>query len=111
MYWLTEDATLLCTHETGKVTGFSPSQSWVTVTNRRVLIDPDTIGRTIALCPNLPPLGKPCTKTLGVSTGYSGLIKIDGRSVCMSNLIGPVDAPSPPYSVKAPGQELVGTDT
>lgn len=111
MLWLTEDANLICSHQTGYITGFSPSQSWVTVSNRRVLIDPDTIGRSIAICPNLPPLGKPCTKTLGVSTGHSGLIKIDGRGVCMDNLIGPVDAPSPPYSVRTPGQTLVVTDT
>lgn len=111
MLWLTEDANLICAHQSGSVTGFSPSQSWVTVANRRVLINPDTIGRTIAACPNLPPLGKPCTTTLSVITGHSGLIKIDGMGVCMSNLVGTVDAPSPPYSVRTPGQQLVQTDT
>ena len=43
MLWLTEDANLICDHQTGSVTGFSPSQSWVTVSNRRVLIDRDTV--------------------------------------------------------------------
>ncbi len=110
MLWLTEDAVLLCSHQSGYVTGFSPSQSWVTVSNRRVLIAPDTVGRTIALCPNLPPLGKPCTKTMSVITGYSRLLKIDGKAVCMDNLTGTVDAPAPPYSVSVPGQQLVRTD-
>jgi hypothetical protein len=111
MLWLTEDANLICAHQTGAVTGFSPSQSYVTVSNRRVLIAPDTVGRTIAACNMVPPLGKPCTKTLSVITGYSGLIRINGQAVCMDNLTGTVDAPAPPYTVRLPGQQLVVTNT
>lgn len=109
MLWLTEDAILNCGHQSGTVTSYSPAQSWVTVANRRVLINPDTISRTIAGCPMVPPLGKPCTTTLSVITGLSGLIKIGGMGVCMDNLIGTVDAPAPPYSVSVPGQQLVRT--
>jgi hypothetical protein len=29
----------------------------------------------------------------------------------MDNLQGPVDAPAPPYTVRNPAQQLVGTDT
>jgi len=111
MLWLTEDAIVACADSTGIVQGFDPAQSWVTVSGRRVLIAPDPVGRTIAGCPNLPPLSKPCTTTLGVSTGYSGLIQIGGQPVCLSNLQGPVDAPAGPYGVTAPGQALVSADT
>lgn len=107
MLWLTEDAVIACADHTGIVNDLSPSQSWVTVSNRRVLIAPDPVGRTIAGCPNLPPISKPCTKTLGVATGYSSLLTIGGQPVCLSNLQGPVDAPAGPYSVTAPGQVLV----
>ena len=111
MLWLTEDANLICAHQSGAVTSFSPSQSYVTVSNRRVLIAPDTIGRSIASCPMVPPLGKPCTTTLSVITGYSALIKINSQPVCMDNLTGTVDAPAPPYTVRLPGQQLVVTNT
>ena len=112
MYWVTEDATMVCSHQPGNVTGFDPAQSWVTIGNRRVLIDPDPIGRSIRGCPNVPPVGvKQCLKTIGVSQGYSALIRIGGFSVCMDNLQGPVDAPAPPYTVRNPAQQLVGTDT
>lgn len=111
MFWVTEDATMVCAHQPGNVTAFDPSQSWVTIGQRRVLIEPDPVNRSIVGCPNIPPMGKQCLKTLGVFVGYSGLIKIGGFRVCMSNLEGPVDAPSPPYSVRSPAQELVGTNT
>jgi hypothetical protein len=111
MFWVTEDAKMVCSHESGIVTDFDPSQSWVTIGGRRVLIQPDPVNRSIAGCPNLPPVGKQCLKTIGVFQGYSALIRIGGFPVCMDNLKGPVDAPSPPYQVRNPAQELVGTDT
>jgi hypothetical protein len=110
MLWITEDVVIACWHETGTVKDYSPCQSWVTVADRRVLIGPDPIGRTITLCSNLPPLGKPCTTTIGVITGYSTLIKIDGMPLCIDSLTGPVDAPSPPYKVRTAGQTLVSSD-
>jgi len=110
MLFITEDVVIVCAHATGTVKSYNPSQSWVTVQGRRVLIAPDTVGRTITLCPLVPPQ-KPCTTTLAVITGYSALIRIGGRPVCMSNLTGAVDAPAPPYTVRTAGQTLVSTDT
>jgi hypothetical protein len=106
MLWLTEDAIISC-FDGGYVNNLQPSQSWVTVSGRRVLIAPDPVGRNIVKCPNLPPMSKPCTTTLGVAIGYSGLIQISGQPLCMDNLKGPVDAPSGPFSVTTPGQAFV----
>ena len=112
MYWCTEDAIMLCPHKPGFVQDYGSAQTWVTVGGRRVLIAPDTVGRDIKGCPNLPPIGpKQCLKTIGVTQGYSGLIKINGAQVCLDNLQGPCDAPFGPYSVSTPAQQLVGTDT
>lgn len=112
MYWCTEKAIMLCSHKPGKVKDYGATQTWVTIGGNRVLVAPDTVGRVIQNCPMLPPTyPKACNNTIGVSQGYSALIKIGGAQVCMDNLQGPVDAPAPPYTVSSPGQELVGTDT
>lgn len=111
MYWMTEDATVVCDHQSGNVTGFDPAQSWVTVETRRVLVRSDPVGRTIAGCPGVPPIQKQCTKTIRVTGGYSRFIRVDGRQVCMSNLVGLTDSPGMHFHCRAPAQELVGTDT
>lgn len=108
MRWMTEDATVVCDHQLGNVTGFSPAQSWVTVMKRRVLVEPDPVGRTIKGCPNLPPMGKPCTNTMAVAKGYSRLIRIDGHRVCLDAVTGLTNGVAPVmYTVRAPAQELV----
>ena len=108
MYWMTEDATVVCDHQLGNVTGFSPFQSWVTVAQRRVLVEPDPVGRTIKGCPNLPPMGKPCTNTLPVTAGYSSFLRIDGHRICLDAVTGLTNGVAPVmYTVRAPAQTLI----
>ena len=108
MYCMTEDATVVCDHQYGNVQGFDPAQGWVTVMRRRILVEPDPVGRTIAGCPNLPPMGKPCTNTMAVASGYSALIRIDGRRVCLDTVVGMTNGVAPVlYRVRNPAQELV----
>lgn len=106
---LTVDALVVCAHELGRV-GLVPSQSFVTVEGRPVLVRADPEGRPIAGCPNIGPTIKPCTATLAVQQGYSPLVTVDGRPVCLDSLAGLTDGTPPgtvKYKVNAPGQSLV----
>jgi hypothetical protein len=106
---LTVDALVVCAHELGKV-GLVPSQSWVTVEGRPVLVRPDPEARPITGCPNIGPTIKPCTTTLVVKVGYSSLVRIDGRPVCLDTVRGLTDGTPPgvvEYKVNTPGQRLV----
>jgi hypothetical protein len=108
MYCMTEDATVVCDHQLGNVTGFSPAQSWVTVMERRILVEPDPVGRSIVGCPNLPPMGKPCTNTMAVTAGYSSLLRIDGQRICLDTVVGMTNGVAPVlYRVRSPAQQLV----
>lgn len=109
MHWITEDAQVQCTHQLGKVTNL-PSQDLVTVQARRVLVQPDPVGRTIAGCPNIGVGIKPCTATLVVQRGYSEWIRIDGQAVCLDSVTGFTDGTPPgvvKYEVAAPGQTWI----
>ena len=109
MYLLTEDAVLVCAHELG-IVGIAAAQHLVTVENRRVLVEVDPEGRPIVGCPNIGPTIKPCTTTLRVQTGYSDLIRIDGRRACLDTVTGLTDGTPPGtvrYKVRSPGQTLV----
>ena len=53
MHWLTEDALVVCKHQLGKVAN-APSQNFVRIDARRVLVDSDPERRPIAV--RLPPL-------------------------------------------------------
>jgi hypothetical protein len=109
MRWLTEDAVLVCDHEQGLV-GIVASQGLVTVEDRRVLVETDPEQRPIAGCPNYGPAIKPCTSTLRVRTGYSDLLRIEGRRVCLDTVTGLTDGTPPGtvrYKVRRPGQALV----
>jgi hypothetical protein len=108
MKLLTEDATLVCNHVTGTV-DVPPSEDLVFVEGRRLLVEDDPEGRPIAGCPIQPPL-KPCTNTLGVQEGYSGLVRIAGWPVCLDTLTGRTDGTPPGevhYRVLQPGQDWV----
>jgi hypothetical protein len=107
---LTEDALLLCGH-LGRV-AIAPSQRWVTVEGRALLVATDPEGRPIALCPNVA-AGKPCTATRAVDRGYSGWVRVDGHPVCRLDLVGVTDGMPPTgasYSPTRPGQSLVAED-
>ena len=109
MNWLTEDAVLVCSHEMGIITN-TTTQNFVTINRRRVLIENNPENRTIVGCPNTGPSIKPCTKTLKVNRGYSSFIRINGRRVCLSTIIGLTDGTPPgiiTYQVRSSGQKLV----
>ena len=109
MHWLTEDAVLVCAHETG-IVGIKATQNLVTVSGRRVLVDADPVSRPIVGCANVGPTIKPCTSTLPVQEGYSDLLRIEVRRVCLDPVTGLTDGTPPgtvKYHVRSAGQALV----
>jgi hypothetical protein len=112
MRLVTEDAIVVCTHQLGSVER-RPSQGLVRVDGRRLLVDDDPVGRSIRLCPNYGVTVKPCNRTVAVTMGYSSLLRIDGKQVCLDTLRGLTDGTPPSvveYEVKDAGQTLVGSD-
>src|SRR6267143_3197567 len=93
---LTEDAVVVCKHERGKVS-IAPSQQLVTIEGRKVLVETDPEGRSISGCPLVFPF-KPCLGTLPVRAGYSELLRIEGRRICLDTLTGLTDG-TPPGTV------------
>jgi hypothetical protein len=109
MWWLTEDAKLVCDHRPG-VVSIEASQRLVTVRRRRILVEPNPEGRPISGCPNLGPAIKPCTNTLRVRTGYAEFLRINGQRVCLDTVTGLTDGTPPgtvDYIVVDAGQALV----
>jgi hypothetical protein len=111
---LTEDALLLCDH--GGTVHLAARQSWVTIDQRRVLVANDPESRSISGCPNQNTFLAlaPCTNTLPVTHGYSSFLRIDGHAVCLDTVTGLTNGTPPgtvKYTVKNPGQTLVGSDT
>lgn len=112
---LTEDAILVCNHETGQVK-IEATQDLVTVSRtkdavRRTLVERNPEGRPISGCPIVPPL-KPCLTTLAVREGYSDLLRIDGKRVCLDTVTGFTDGTPPGvvrYKVRRAGQEFVSS--
>jgi hypothetical protein len=106
---LTEDAVLCCAHELGLV-GVVPGQRLVRIEQRPVLVATDPEQRPIVGCPMYGPTVKPCTQTLKVQVGYSALLRIDGRRVCLDTVTGLTNGTPPgtvKYRVRSPGQSLV----
>ncbi|MGG6295129.1 hypothetical protein ACQ4M4_12115 [Leptolyngbya sp. AN02str] len=106
---LTEDAVMVCDHELGRVK-LEPTQTLVTINGRRVLVARNPEQRAIAGCPNVGPTIKPCTTTLAVKQGYSDLLRIEGKRVCLDTVKGLTDGTPPGavnYSVRSPGQSWV----
>ena len=109
MKFLTEDAKVVCKHETG-IVQIIGSQGLVTVQRRKVLVEADPEGRTIGGCPNVGATIKPCTTTLKATDGYSDFIRINGRRVCLDTITGFTDGTPPAtvkYEVRQPGQNFV----
>jgi hypothetical protein len=105
---LTEDALLLCKHVLGRVK-IEHAQGWVTVAGRAVLVDNDPEGRSIESCPWTGIGVKKCQKTLRVIRGYSTLVFVDGKAVCLDTVTGFTESLPPVlYNVQHPGQVLVG---
>ena len=110
MLILTEQATVLCVHVLG-VVDIARSQSFVTIERQAMLVANDPEGRSISGCP-LPasPTSWPCPTTMPVTEGYSSLLRIGGRRVCLSTVTG-LTTGGPPgtftYNVARPGQDFV----
>jgi hypothetical protein len=108
MRLITEDAVLRCDHQ-GSVHN-QPSQKLVTIAHKRVLVEIDPEGRQITGCPNISLTIKPCTSTLKVNQGYSSLMRVSGKRVCLDTVTGLTDGFPPGavnYKVYQPGQTLV----
>jgi hypothetical protein len=108
MLALTEDAGLFCKHGPGKVS-IRATQNVVTVEGRRVLVEPDPVGRSIAGCPSVVPF-KPCLTTLAVQKGYSEFIRVENRRLCLDTVTGFTDGTPPGvvmYMVRDAGQKFV----
>jgi hypothetical protein len=106
---LTEDAVFKCQHS--GVVEVAPTQEYVRIDGRLVLVDDNPEGRDIDRCDftNLAGI-RPCGNSLKVREGYSAFIAIDGHAVCLDNLWGLTDGTPPgtvKYEVRAPGQEYV----
>jgi hypothetical protein len=109
MFFLTEDSVLICDHARGIVQNIT-TQDWVTIEKRLVQVEINPEGRTIKGCPNYGFGIRPCLTTLRVQTGYSDLIRIDGKRVCLDTVTGLTDGTPPGvvnYKVKDPEQSLV----
>ncbi len=106
---LVENALLVCDHEAGRVS-IAPTQDLVRINGSRVLVERDPEGRSITGCPNVGATIKPCLSTLPVREGYSHLLRINGRRVCLDTVRGLTDGTPPgtvDYHVRRPGQTLV----
>jgi hypothetical protein len=106
---LTEDAHLICDHVLGKV-GVEPGQTLVTIARRNVLVETDPESRPIRGCPNIGATIKPCRQTLRVQVGYSNLLRINGKRICLDTVTGLTDGTPPggvKYHVREPGQDFV----
>jgi hypothetical protein len=105
---VTMKAVEVCSHELGVVINVN-SQSWVTIAGAPILVEPDPLARVIVGCPNINIGIVPCTLTLQVTGGYSGLVRIDGRPVCLDTVTGPTNGTPGTFSFKVrfPGQSFV----
>lgn len=109
MLFLTEDAKLVCKHQAGIVDN-KPSQEWVTIADRLVLVSIDPENRSINGCPNINVGIRPCKTTLKVKKGYSEWLRVDGDRICLDSVEGLTDGtPSGfvKYIVEDPGQIFV----
>jgi hypothetical protein len=108
MEWITESSVIRCAHD-GQVVSLA-SQHWVRVGGSAALVADDPQGRVVARCPNVGPTMKPCTVTLKVAKGYSGLVRVDGHAIVLSSLDGLTDGTVPGtvhYQVRAARQHFV----
>jgi len=108
MLALTEDAGLFCKHGPGKVS-IEATQTFVTVEGRRVLLEPNPVGRRISGCPSVVPF-KPCLTTLAVQKGYSQFIRVEDHWLCLDTVTGFTDGTPPGvvmYVVRDAGQNFV----
>jgi hypothetical protein len=113
MLTVVTDAGLLKCLNNGTV-DHATSQDYVRIANHLILVESDTVSRSIKGC-TLPasPGSKPCTSTVNVVQGYSSFVRIrvgdSLRPICLHDLGGMSDGiPAPQiYKVVRPGQDFV----
>ncbi len=108
MYLVTSKTVAVCSHGKG-VVNISFSQDWVTVSDKPILIEPDPVKRPIDGCPNMAVGIDPCGYALEVAKGYSALVSISDKPVCLDSLCGPTDGTPGnfTFTVRDAGQNLV----
>jgi hypothetical protein len=109
MRLLTAYAVLVCNHELGRVQ-IAASQNLVTIDSRPLLVEADPEKKAIKGCPNTGATIKPCLLTLAVTAGYSDLLRVEGRRVCLDTVRGLTDGTPPglvQYKVSTAGQDFV----
>ena len=77
---------------------------------QELIVNVDVEGRIIIGCPNMGGTMKPCNTTLPVKEGYSDLVRVEGRRVCLDTVTGLTDGTPPgtvDYVVRGPGQDFV----
>ena len=108
MLLVTEKAVIQCGH--GGSVANVPTQDFVYIDGKLLLIDDDPENKPIAGCPIAPP-AKLSTLTHAVKAGYSDLLFIKNKGVCLKNLVGVTDGLIPntvsTYSVVSAGQDFV----
>ncbi len=93
MLLLTKNADLRCTHvHSGRIT-LPASQSWVTISGVPIPVEPDPVGLNVVAC-SLPP-NAACRTTVAVLQGYSDLLRIGGKRICLDTVKGPTVAVPP----------------
>ena len=107
---LVSRSSLKCAH-LGSV-DLDPSQHWVKIDGAEVLVDPDTVDRPISGCAMATPANPPCTRTITAdrAASFSGLVKIDGKGVCLATATGMTNWSQlavVPYVVASPAQDFV----
>lgn len=110
MKLLTLEAKLVCKHVTGVVQFPTHHQDLVRIEGQPVLVENDPRAKLITGCANLGMTIKPCQLTVSVEKGYSELIRIQGRKVCLEPISGLTDGTPPgtvKYVVQSPGQNFV----
>ena len=109
MLVITEDARIVCSHESDVL--LQPIQNWLTINGRKVLVENDPEARSIDRCPNISTATVACHHTLKVDQGYSAFIRADGHSLCYETVVGKTDGLAPGkifyYQVRQPGQDFV----
>ena len=110
MFFVTEDATIICKHPVGVVQN-KPSQDWLTIVGRRVLIEPDPENRDINGCTNSAGVNVPCKIATNIQMeGYSELIRVDGHRLCLDTITAFTSGQPPgmfKWVVVNPGQPFV----
>jgi hypothetical protein len=120
---LTSQTILACKHKTGLARMDAPEnllrfQNFITIEGSPVLCGnfpiSDPMLQRINSCTNMGPTIKPCNLTLTAEAhGFSSLIFIEDRPVCLDTLTGLTDGTPPgtvQYNVRDPGQSFVSEE-